>query len=119
MKREILFRGKSVITGEWVFSMTLAKGTIKRKFRLFYLQVDDEKWVQVIPETIGQFTGRIDKKGRKIFEGDVVDSKYFNGHVVEFWSNQWTFSCGISHYSFNTAIHSFEVTGNIHDNASV
>ena len=34
--REILFKGKAINTEEWVESMTIAKGTIKRKARSFY-----------------------------------------------------------------------------------
>ena len=30
----------------------------------------------VVPETVGQFTGRLDKNGKEIFEGDLI--KYEN-----------------------------------------
>ena len=35
--REILFRAKTINTGEWIQSMTIAKGTIKRKSNCIYI----------------------------------------------------------------------------------
>ena len=57
MRREILFKAKSINTGEWVESMTVARGTIKRKSDNFYLEVD-EKWVGIDPKTLCEFTGK-------------------------------------------------------------
>lgn len=82
--REILFRGKSKNTGEWVYGY-LVKGfywlgennpmtVIFPDEVIFYPRCEVEKWEEVIPETVGQFIGLLDLHGTKIFEGDIVDT---------------------------------------------
>ena len=107
--KEILFRGFhpcdgpdtivvdwEKVKGRWVEGYLWSKRTIGVTSPCGNL---DE--VVVLPSTVGQYTGLIDRKGKRIWEGDKIGYKcadwdeYPEQHVVR-WEND---SCGFEPFS--------------------
>ena len=137
MNREIKFRGKRVNGGEWVYGMTISNGTIKRKINHIFFEVAENKWVGVLPETLGQYTGLKDKDGKEIYEGDILKTprgfigqvvfgraeeecrhKVFGRMIIDCYTTYgWIFVRGDGYRcAIDDELLEGEIIGNIHDN---
>ena len=128
LKRDIVFRGKSKSTGEWVEGSLIGNDVIVGKIVEFEEDYFcTEFWYKVDPETVGQFTGMTDKNGKKVFEGDIIiekESDYDNEYRIYniYWNEdnfQYWFSDDVtidSHPIDELEIDYSRVIGNIYDN---
>ena len=131
--REMLFRGKRADNGQWVYGVPVIGITSG----VFMVWIESEtkrgRWelslrdvvrqAEVIPETVGQYTGLDDKNDVKIFEGDVVRYlnsiesgngvvKYDNCAFLFNWIDIDETDSLLRHFQCSEEL---EVIGNIHD----
>lgn len=149
MTREIKFRAKIVMDVE---PFAMKKGDWVEGY--YYEDLQDGEWCSWIKEcddiihykvdknTLGQFTGLLDKNGKEIYEGDIVRNKEVGGYgleyigVVRYYEEDCRFGIDltatnkftkrklftIGECSFNDGnctikyYNEYEVLGNIHDN---
>lgn len=113
MQREILFKAKRKDNNEWVYGW-IHRGLVGNTGYL--IEKYDSKSIEVIPETICQYTGLVDKNGVKIFENDIVKARYEeNNGYIKWNSNNASFQIkGIPSHTLKRA-DELEVIGNIFD----
>lgn len=121
MKREILFKAKRIDNGEWVEGFYLKTGKYypeeehliardESKVNMFALD-----YFPVNPDTICQFTGLLDKNGKKIFEGDKLNRMNGKIDIVVFDTGQFVNVHEDGSSDYIAVKNNFEIIGNIHD----
>lgn len=133
MNREILFRGKRIDNGEWVYGYVAKFRNVQNQVYTAIIRICDDGTkecslsglVPVLDGIICEYIGRTDENGKKIFEGDILDDRDNKPHYVIVFDNGCFKVPSISEYKkedfyTETADEScFSVTnviGNIYDN---
>ena len=132
--REILFRGKLISSGEWVYGsyvhcphpVCIGSG---HPYCMWVPATNPDETTTVIevdPETVGQYTGLTDCFGIKIFEGDIIEINHpyagkFVSEVIwdmDCWSlKDFYFTCfDYPNMAFSEGTEYMKVIGNIFDN---
>jgi hypothetical protein len=129
--RDIKFRGKRVDDGEWVYWDLY--GEFVEPFPPYYDIRLSVCYLDIIPETVGQYTGLKDMKGVEIYEGDNLEGLVYSQRYI--YSIGFNSKCSMFCFGYymqkefeflydeateycldNLKLNKMQVIGNIHDN---
>lgn len=127
--REVLFRGQTRRKGEkvhmdgspvesnWVYG-----GIFQGQNRSVIYSYDPIEKHVVYSDTVGQYTGLQDKRGQRIFEGDIVEIRFDRSVCPEVVGEVYFINGGFHIRSSDAGLSLLayvqycEIIGNIHDN---
>lgn len=133
--RTIKFRGKRLDNGKWLYGNLVelrnpfnpndapACFIMPKEVNIAAPDSIAEQEV-VIPDTVGQFTGLLDKNGQEIYEGDIVANDFGNAYIVNmavewctdgYWALHEIDGDDTMHFVADY-LKEIELIGNIHDN---
>lgn len=129
--KELRFRGINTQTGRWVFGDSIkhtdnpgVNGTLED---IVYIggkvpnarKQGAMKWAPVEPNTVGLFTGLLDKNGKEIYEGDILgipDDCDFSPELVIFAEGCFMVKDDYTTIAMNEVDAEYRtIIGNIHD----
>ena len=123
--RIIKFRGKDIETGEWVYGdlhVLCDRPHIHHTEQTAYPYAGKRSFVDL--ETIGQFTGLVDKNGKEIYEGDIIKEDNLIHKIL--WIDEASAFCrcdleymDIRYRISRDAMSYVEIIGNVFDNTEL
>ncbi len=122
------YRGLTVDTKKWVYGWYIERYDTMSFIINSSPTCDADNMIEVIPETVGQFTGLLDKNGKEIYGGDIIQTVaqdgarlskfkvYWHWANAGFWKEREDGSC----YQFTRqSISCCEIIGDIHSNPNL
>lgn len=126
MNRTTKFRGKDIKTGKW-----RCGDLIENQGRFFIYHASSETTIkdnddnsitvvaiEVDPETVGEFTGLLDKNGEEIYEEDLLNNEFGGIWAVRFNKDGFweCYDDPNGGYFLSDYLKSSAIISNIHDN---
>ena len=81
-----LYRGKSKKTGKWYYGSYLKLNSSAARPEHFIVSNYSGIMIEVFPDTIGEFTGLLDKNNNKVFEGDLL--QFGDRILAVYWDDE-------------------------------
>ena len=122
MSREIKFRGRD-LDGRWFYGLPCIVKEGKDKGSYISSKSGMPMSYAIRPETLTQFTGLLDKNGKEIYEGDILNvCDGFKTEPVIFYDGAfWISDC--KNYAENLlyawGVENLEIIGNIYENTEL